>query len=97
MVPTLGVSLPRPFEAAEALSNLRFTPDGSGVAYRMRERGVDSIQIQPLDGSARRVFMKFSGAPIRVFRWSPDGSKLAVGRQRTDADVVLLRDQTKDR
>jgi len=39
--------------------------------------------------------MRFSGATVGNFRWSPDGSKLAVGRQRIDSDVVLLRDQAK--
>ena len=33
------------------------TPDGSAVAYRVREHGVDGIQVQPLDGSPRREFM----------------------------------------
>jgi hypothetical protein len=46
--------------------------------------------MQPLDGSAPRVMasaeVNFEG------RLSPDGSKVAVMRQRVDSDVVLLRD-----
>jgi hypothetical protein len=97
MLITPGVANPRLLEAAEAIGPIRFTPDGSAVAYRVREHGVDSIQIHPLDGSPRRELMRFSGATVGAFRWSPDGSKLAVGRQRVDSDVVLLRDQAKER
>jgi Tol biopolymer transport system component len=95
MLITPGAATPRLLEAAEAIGAVRFTPDGSAVAYRAREHRVDSIQVQPLDGSPRRELMKFSGATVGGFRWSPDGSKLAVGRQRIDSDVVLLRDQAK--
>jgi len=90
---TPGAASPRLLEATDAIGAIRFTPDGSAIAYRVREHGIDSIQIQPLDGSPRRELMKFSGAAAVNFRWSPDGSKLAVGRQRVDSDVVLLRDQ----
>jgi serine/threonine protein kinase len=95
MLITPGAGTPRLLEAAEAIGAIRFTPDGSAVAYRVREHGIDGIQIQPLDGSPRRELMRFSGATVGNFRWSPDGSKLAVGRQRIDSDVVLLRDQAK--
>jgi Tol biopolymer transport system component len=91
---TPGAASPRLLEAADAIGGIRFTPDGSAVAYRVREHGIDSIQIQPLDGSRRREFLRFSGVTVAAFRWSPDGSKLAVGRQRIDSDVILLRDQS---
>jgi Tol biopolymer transport system component len=96
MLITPGASNPRLLELpAEATGVIRFAPDGSALAYRLREHGMDSIHIQPLDGSPRRALMTFSGAVVDRFRWSPDGSKLAVSRQRTDSDVVLLRDQAK--
>jgi len=97
MLITPGVANPRPLEAPDALGAIRFTPDGSAVAYRVREHGIDTIEIQPLDGSPRRELMKFSGAAVGNFRWSPDGLKLAVNRQRIDSDVVLLRDQARQR
>jgi Tol biopolymer transport system component len=97
MLLTPGVSNPRLLDAADAVGAIRFTPDGAAVAYRVRQHGIDTIQIQPLDGSPRRELMRFSGATVGAFRWSPDGSKLAVGRQRVDSDVVLLRDQAKQR
>jgi len=97
MLITPGVVNPRLLGAADAVGTIRFTTDGSAVAYRARQHGIDTIQIQPLDGSPPREFMTFSGATVGTFRWSPDGSKLAVGRQRVDSDVVLLRDQAKER
>ena len=46
----------------------------------------------------RRVYHRLcSGGRITGFRWSPDGSQLAVQRQRRDSDVVLLRDGDEDR
>ena len=76
---------------AGAAGVCRFTPDGSAIAYLVRRDGKESIQIHPLDGSTPRE-MVFSGDPLGQFRWSPDGSTLAVVRQRVDSDVVLLRD-----
>jgi len=71
---------------------IRFAPDGSGLADIVRENGADNIRIQPLDGSPSRRITAFTTGRIAGFRWSPDGSKLAVQRQRRDSDVVLLRD-----
>jgi len=68
---TPGAASPRLLEAADAIGAIRFTPDGSGVAYRVREHGIDSIHIQPLDGSPRREFLRFSGVTVAAFRWSP--------------------------
>jgi WD40 repeat protein len=94
LVLTPGASTRKEFEADAnfAGGDVRFTPDGSAVAYAVREHGADNIRIQPLDGSAPRVITTFSGGRITRFRWSPDGSKLAILRERTDSDVVLLRD-----
>ena len=73
---------------AAADADLRgFTPDGSAVSYLARKGGVVSLFVQPLDGSPPRVM----AAPA-AGRVSPDGSKIAVLRTRTDSDVVLLRD-----
>ena len=63
----------------------------------MRKDNADNIQIEPLDGSPSRLVTAFAGGRIVGFRWSPDGSKLAIQRQRRDSDVVLLRDGDEDR
>jgi Tol biopolymer transport system component len=68
-----------------------FTPDGSAIAYAPSAEPPGRILIQPRDGSAPRVLVS-SDEGLGHFRWSPDGTRLAVLRVHTDADVVLLRD-----
>jgi Tol biopolymer transport system component len=75
--------------AADAGVTIRFTPDGSGVSYAVREKGTTTIHIQPIDGSAARRTASDQDLSGRL---SPDGSTVAIARQRVDSDVVLLRD-----
>jgi Tol biopolymer transport system component len=82
--------------SADSPGGIRFTPDGTAAAYLARTDGTDSIHIQPLDGSAPRVIIS-ANEGLGAFRWSPDGSKLAVERQRVDSDVVLLRNAAAQR
>ena len=81
----------------EAGGTLRFTPDGLAIASVLRAKNADNIRIEPLDGSPGRVITAFAGGRIAGFRWSPDGSQLAVQRQRRDSDVVLLRESGAER
>lgn len=72
---------------------LSFTPDGKAVAYPVRGNGVDNLLVQPLSGSsAGRQITAFDSEQIRSFRWSPDGSSLAILRGHSESDVVLLRE-----
>ena len=90
---TLATSDRKVLAGAEfSAGEIRFTPDGAGVAYSARANGADNVRIQPLDGSAPRMMTAFSNGRVVRFRWSPDGSKLAVLRERVESDVVLLRD-----
>jgi len=73
-------------------SGVRFNPDGKAVAYNIREKGVDNIWIQPLDGSTGRQITKFDSEQILSFHWSPDGKNLGILRGHTDSDVVLLQE-----
>ncbi len=68
-----------------------FTPDGKSLSYKIREKGVDNIWIQPLDGSAGHELTNFTSEQIEEFAWSPDGKSLAVLRGHTSSNVVLLR------
>jgi len=88
---------PRLVDADERISSggLAFTPDGKGVAYPIRESGVDNLWVQPLDGSAGRRITAFSAEQISTFDWSPDGKSLAILRGHTDSDVVLIRDTSQ--
>src|SRR5579872_1644881 len=79
-----------------ALTNpLAFTPDGKGIAYVVREKGVDNLWEQPLDHSPYRQLTHFTGERIWQFRYSQDGSKIAFERGHTESDAVLLRDAAR--
>ena len=70
-----------------------FTPDGRAVAYIIRDKGVDNIFAQPIDGSAGRQITNFTSEHITQFQWSPDRKTLAVARSHDTSDVVLLREK----
>jgi Tol biopolymer transport system component len=59
---------------------IRFSPDGKGVVYPIREKGVDNLWLQPLDGSTGRQLTKFTSLKIYSYRWSFDGKSLALVR-----------------
>ena len=87
---------PELIDADERLSvgGLSFTPDGTAVAYPIRENGVDNIWVQPLNGSNGKRITAFDSVQTLNFHWSPDGRKLCVLRGHTDSDVVLIRDSS---
>jgi len=90
---TPGASAPRTLDASPVAGNeIRFTPDGSAIAYTVRDKRADNIRIQPFDGSPSRVITSFPSGRIVRFQWSRDGSQLAVLREHTDSDVILVRD-----
>ena len=71
---------------------MRFLPDGKGVVYTVRNKGVDNLWVQPLDASPFRQLTHFTSEQIPEFAFSPDGSRIAFQRGHTDSDAVLLRD-----
>jgi serine/threonine protein kinase len=75
------------------VNELTYTPDGKAIAYVITERGVDNIFVQPLDGSPGHRITSFAADHILQFAWSPDGKVLAVARQHSSADVVLLQEK----
>ena len=74
-------------------NNLSFTPDGKSVAYVVREKGVDNVFVQPLDGTAGHAITHFPTNRIQKIAFSPDGKSLAVIRSQISADVVLLQEK----
>lgn len=74
-------------------NNLTFTPDGKSIAYVIRDKGVDNVFVQPLDGSAGHPITNFTSDYITQFRWSPDGTKLAIAHLHATSDVVLLQEK----
>jgi len=74
---------------------LVYTPDGKAVAYIVREKGVDNIWLQPLDGKPHRQLTHFKKDRIFRFRFSPEGSQIAIESGETESDAVLLHDDSK--
>jgi serine/threonine protein kinase/Tol biopolymer transport system component len=72
-----------------------FAPAGNAIVYRVREKGVDNLWLQPLDGSAFRQLTHFTADRIAQFAFSADGSRIAIERGHTESDAVLLRDTAK--
>jgi len=75
---------------------LRFSPDGKGIVYPVREKGVDNLWLQPLDGGPGRQLTNFGSLKIYSYQWSPDGKSLALVRGDSPSDLVLIQNsQTK--
>src|ERR1700683_1691847 len=69
---------------------IRYTPDGRALVYVFREKGVENLWQQTLDGSPGRQLTSFKSAHIYDFHWSFDGSRLALVEGQTDSDVWLM-------
>jgi len=74
---------------------LKFAPDGKSVVYAVHEKGVGDLWMQPLDGSAPHQLTHFTSERIDKFRFSKDGTKIAIERGHNESDAVLLRDTTR--
>jgi serine/threonine protein kinase len=74
---------------------LRFSPDGKGIVYPVREKGVDNLWVQPLDGSPGRQLTNFTALKIYWYQWSPDRKSLALVRGDSPSDLVLIQDSQK--
>jgi eukaryotic-like serine/threonine-protein kinase len=75
--------------------NLAFAPDGKSVVYVVRERGVDNLWQQPLDGKPRRQLTHFKKDKTFRFVFSSDGSKIAMECGEVESDAVMLHDESK--
>jgi len=84
-----SISMPSPTMARPFL---RWTPDGSGLAYINLVDGVSNIWIQPIDGSAAKQLTHFDSEEIFDFSWTDDGKQLYLTRGSTRGDVVLITD-----
>jgi len=71
---------------------VRFAPDGKAVVYPVREKGVDNLWLQPLDGGPGRQLTNFDSLKIGSYQWSPDGKYLALVRGDSPSDIVLIQD-----
>jgi eukaryotic-like serine/threonine-protein kinase len=74
---------------------LRFSPDGKGIVYPIREKGVDNLWVQPLDGGPGRLLTNFTALKIYWYQWSPAGQSLALVRGDSPSDLVLIQDSQR--
>ena len=74
---------------------LTFAPDGKGAVYVVREKGVDNLWLQPLDGGPHRQLTHFKKDKTFRFVFSPDGSKIAMECGEAESDAVMLHDESK--
>lgn len=72
--------------------DLEFTPDGQAAVYTVREKGVDNLWLQPLNGSAHKQLTHFKKNRIFRFAFCPDGSNIAIESGDAESDVVMLHD-----
>jgi eukaryotic-like serine/threonine-protein kinase len=72
------------------LPGLVFLPSGKAVAYIVREKGVDNLWVQPLDGTPRRQLTHFTAERIADYAFSKDGTELGIRRGHSESDAVLL-------
>ena len=72
-----------------------YTPDGKSLVYLVREKGVDNLWVQPLDGGAFHPLTHFTKDQIMRTAYSFDGSKLAIAHGQRESDAVLLHDTGK--
>ena len=72
-------------------SLVRWTPDGSALAYILNKDGVSNIWTQPLDGGPAKQYSNFKSDQIFWFEWSQDGKQLGVSRGAITSDVVMIR------
>jgi Tol biopolymer transport system component len=68
------------------------TRDGKALLYTVLQNGVDNLWLQPIDGSPGRQISNFKVGTIAAFDYSPDGKTIGVLSQKTEGDVVLLRE-----
>ncbi len=77
------------------LPGLAFLPSGKAVVYLVREKGVDNLWIQPLDGTPRRQLTHFTAERIAGYAFSKDGAQLGIKRGHAESDAVLLHNVSR--
>jgi eukaryotic-like serine/threonine-protein kinase len=72
-----------------------FAHDGKSIVYRVREKGVDNLWSEALDGSQRKPLTSFDRDLIFRYAFSQDGKQIAIERGSIEADAFILRDTAK--
>jgi TolB protein len=72
-----------------------FTPDGKSIVYVVREKGVDNLWEQSMDGKNRKLLTNFSKDLIFRYAYSKDGKQIALERGNLESDAFLFHDTSK--
>ncbi len=72
-----------------------FAPDGKSVVYVVREKGVDNLWTETLDGKNRKPLTAFTKDLIIRYAYSQNGKQIAIERGNIDADAFLFKDALK--
>jgi hypothetical protein len=78
-----------------ALESVKFMPGEKSIIYVVREKGVDNLWMQPLDGGPHKQLTHATADRIGAFEYSPDGTRLAIVRIHVEADAILFRDSSQ--
>jgi serine/threonine protein kinase len=72
-----------------------FSPDGKSIVYVVREKGVDNLWSQSLEGKNRKQLTSFDKDLIFRYAYSQDGKQIAMERGNLESDAFLFRDAAK--
>jgi len=72
-----------------------FSPDGKSIVYTVREKGVDNLWEQSLDGKNRKQLTTFPKDLIFRYAFSKDGKQIAIERGNIESDAFLFHDTSK--
>ncbi len=72
-----------------------FAPDGKSFVYVVREKGVDNLWSQTLNGKSRKALTDFTKDLIFRYAYSQDGKQIAIERGNIESDAFLFHDTSK--
>jgi serine/threonine protein kinase len=78
---------------SDEASSVRFSPDNRAAVYSVLRNGGRTLLYQPLDGSTPHPLLDPAQQVIPDFGWSPSGKQLAIVGEKSNSDVVLIKDQ----
>ena len=90
------VEFPRIFVLTSG-ERMRFLPDGSGLVYMKGLRSVQDFWLLDMDTMKDHQLTQLdSGATMRTFDITPDGSGIVFDRLSEDSDIVLIEREIAD-
>jgi serine/threonine protein kinase len=72
-----------------------FSPDGKSIVYVVREKGVDNLWTQSMDGKNRTQLTFFPKDLVLRYAYSKDGKQIAIERGNIESDAFLFHDTSK--